>query len=763
MDGTSRLRRTRQSGPDFGVSPKRTFFSFRNLVTPLHARPRMSKGEPNETQTSGEPPDLGVLFVHGVGHQSTGATLVKFGDPLLRWIDNWFQWGLLAEMQKAAKAAKKEISQLTKEEIASLSWGACNVNQAWVKCEEGTPAHAEVELLLLRNGATQSNHWLLAESCWANAFVAPTFTALAFWGLVVYPWTNAVHFGAQMRRRWRRALGSRNWFTLIRTAIVTAASFVGSVLISIIVLAVLLLLIVLAIPPIPSLRAMLLRTQQRLADSLGDSFILAASPIQKAAIVSHVRRDLEWLIARGCRKLAVVAHSQGAAVAFETFATGVVKGRRPDDTLLLTFGSGLGKLHEIERAIESDKAKMGWMPIIGLALIVGALEFYNVIDLFPFLGRSKGFGFCLGMFGVVLWLGGVVYSAWGNRPKSEEFEPSQKFDAEVTWRDYYASKDLVPNGTLLDEDPSFLQSEEVHNRASLWSDHTTYWLNSDQFVPAVLRDLGSLANFLLLNIRTGDEALVATAARRRKWRVRWLAGARLAMWITAGLILINRMSDLPKWGAAALDKLPVAEKTLGWFLGKDLVSGKLAADPLAQRGVGIALVIATAAAGYYLLYVIWQIWSWWDKRALMRRTDYGSETPYWVFVLASLALTDAGIFVSLGWFSEKAFRKGGEAMDWVDWVSYPLVPGFLAAMLIFFFSSLRDWRNPRFTTLLVGAVAALLMAPFMVVMLTAHLTEWIRLTVLAASFILTCLFILFGDALILPERQEWNNEPARNC
>jgi hypothetical protein len=760
MRGTPRFRRTRQSEGIFGVSPKRTFFSSRNLVTPLHARPRMSKGEPNETQTSGEPPDLGVLFVHGVGHQSTGATLVKFGDPLLRWIDNWFQWGLAAEMQKAAKTASKKESQLTEEEIANLSCGWAKVHEARVKGEEGTPAHAEVELNLLRNGEIQSNRWLFAESCWANAFVAPTFTALAFWGLVVYPWTNAVHFGAQMRRRWRRALQSRNWFTLLKTGIVTAASFVGSVLISIIVLAVLLLLIVLAIPPIPSLRAMLLRTQQRLADSLGDSFILAASPIQKAAIVSHVRRDLEWLMSRGCRKVAVVAHSQGAAVAFETLATGVVKGRQSDDTLLVTFGSGLGKLYEVERAIGSDKARMGWMPIIGLALIVAALEFFNVIDLFPFLGRSMGFGLCLGWVGVILWLAGVVYSAWGNRPKPEEFEPSKKFDAEVTWRDYYASKDLVPNGTLLDEDPSFLQSEEVHNRASLWSDHTTYWLNCDQFVPAVLRDLGSLANFLLLNIRTGDEELVATAARRRKWRVRWLAGARLAMWITAGLIVINRMSDLPKWGAAALDKLPVLEKILGWFLGKDLVSGKLAADPLAQRGVGIALVITTAAAGYYLLYVIWQIWTWWDKRALMRRTDYGSETPYWVFVLASLALTDAGIFVSLGWFGEKAFREGGEAMDWV-W--YPLIPAFLAAMAIFIVGCLRDWGNPPFTTLLVGAVAALLMAPFMVVMLTAHCNEWIKLTVLAASFILTCLFILFGDALILPERQEWNNEPARNC
>ena len=134
--------------------------------------------------------------------------------------------------------------------------------------------------------------------------------------------------------------------------------------------------------------------QQALADTLGDSFILAASQIQRAAIISHVRRDLEWLISQGCAKIAVIGHSQGAAVSFEALCTGVLKKfceSKPADsdssapqlkeTMLITFGSGLAKLRELERVLITDRAKLGWVPIGGLALIALSLEFFKVMNL----------------------------------------------------------------------------------------------------------------------------------------------------------------------------------------------------------------------------------------------------------------------------------------------------------------------------------------------------------------------------------------------
>ena len=79
-----------------------------------------------------------------------------------------------------------------------------------------------------------------------------------------------------------------NPLAFVRAAISTPVFLVGSVVVSIVVVVALLLLLALAIPPIPSVRKVLLRIQQQLANSVGDCYILVASPIQKAAIVSHV-------------------------------------------------------------------------------------------------------------------------------------------------------------------------------------------------------------------------------------------------------------------------------------------------------------------------------------------------------------------------------------------------------------------------------------------------------------------------------------------
>jgi len=37
-----------------------------------------------------KPHRLGVLFVHGVGSQKKGETLVQFGEPMAIWIEQWF-------------------------------------------------------------------------------------------------------------------------------------------------------------------------------------------------------------------------------------------------------------------------------------------------------------------------------------------------------------------------------------------------------------------------------------------------------------------------------------------------------------------------------------------------------------------------------------------------------------------------------------------------------------------------------------------------
>jgi hypothetical protein len=45
-----------------------------------------------ESFAGGQIADVGVLFVHGIGEQRPGETLLQFGEPLRRYIEQLLQW-----------------------------------------------------------------------------------------------------------------------------------------------------------------------------------------------------------------------------------------------------------------------------------------------------------------------------------------------------------------------------------------------------------------------------------------------------------------------------------------------------------------------------------------------------------------------------------------------------------------------------------------------------------------------------------------------
>ena len=700
-------------------------------------------------------PDLGVLFVHGIGHQVVGETIVKFGDPLLRWLNEWLLDG-------AAKRAGKKAEDLTLEEIAQLK--LLDVTETQVKAEGGIPAHSHVEIGLTEDNNGQARRWILAESCWAEAFVPPTFKALAFWGLVVYPWTNATHYGSRIRRKWSRACNRkgalRRTIFITRALVAIAFLLIISVPLSIIVLVLLTLLLLLAIPPIPSLRAMLLRVQQGLADTLGDCFILVASPVQRAAIVSHVRRDLNWLISQDCKNIAIVAHSQGAAIAFEALSTGVLRTfcqLTPGESnssalrksLLITFGSGLAKLRELESALVTGKAKIGWMPIGGLALLALSLEFYKVINVIPFVGQSFYTGSWCAFFGLTFWIAGVRSGA-EERLQPNNFEPRRKFKCDTKWRDYYASHDPVPNGSLFDADQPFLKCEEVHNFASLWRDHTTYWRNRDQFVPAIIRDLAELSQLPLFDLLPGDEKKVQIAADRRVARVQWLVYARSVIWMCAALVIITRWSDLPRVGGIVLSQLPLLEKAFRWFGLKEISNAEFTTSFLAQDLAGIAAVLFCAIVAYEVVRLVWQIWTWSDTRALLQRESHGPDEPRWLFFVVALTLVNIGILVSMG--LPRTIVASSPPNSGSGFIAYVFAPGFLAGGIVYLWRRIRGREN-LLATVWAATVAALLVAPVMALSLTIGMDDWYRLGILAELAVLGCLLIHYFGVRIEAEHR----------
>jgi hypothetical protein len=224
-----------------------------------------------------------------------------------------------------------------------------------------------------------------------------------------------------------------------------------------------------------------------------------------------------------CHRLAIVAHSQGGAVAVEALRTRVFEGYDKDRFLLVTLGSGLSKLEELRCSQAHKKwgVVLGWGPIIGLVIILSWLFRGNtqqiIRDLAP-PGPLPGV-----IVGAAFWFFSSMATIRLKRFAPEDFDPGTQFGIQLTWLDYYASADPVPNGPLFDqeEQPSYLASCDVHNFDSLLHDHTTYWRNLDGFVTQVVVPLAKLGQFPLM-MDADDETRLKPVPFRRRWRVAWL-------------------------------------------------------------------------------------------------------------------------------------------------------------------------------------------------------------------------------------------------
>ncbi len=301
--------------------------------------------------------DLGVLLVHGIGESTQGQTLLGFGEPLL---DN------LREL-------------LLPPSGGGPTNASASVRAAWLTApEDGGPARAEVQIdgISARGsgpGSPLRSRWLLAEGWWAETFPTPTYREFLSWALGVLPATLLVHFDRRFRRAsfaLSRALsGHIEVLDALRAAVSTMREGLTVALalaLTPLALLVILLILVVGALPFASMHKLAANAQRLLAATVGDSYVFMHQSITRATICARVRRRLEWLSAR-CNRIAVVAHSQGAAVAHRVLRDPVTA---PCD-LLITFGSGLSKLTEIERG--AQRHAQGWMVgAIGFAAVAAA-------------------------------------------------------------------------------------------------------------------------------------------------------------------------------------------------------------------------------------------------------------------------------------------------------------------------------------------------------------------------------------------------------
>lgn len=604
--------------------------------------------------------DLGVLFVHGIGQQARGQTLTAWADPVIRWLEVWL---------------RRESVEVGAAELGPLP--------------EDPAAPARVELRVVSSGraddAPTARRWLLTEAWWAEAFTLPRFRELAVWGFAVLPWTVVAHFAARLQQAWhgprapRQAPARGRLRTLAgvpaRIARVSWQSlglFLAVALFPLLAVGVLAVVILGAVP-IPWVRQLAVALQRLLSTSVGDSFVLVSSPTRGQAIVTRVQRDLLWLTDR-CQRVAVVAHSQGAAIAHRALRR-VPPGERKL-AAFVTVGSGQTKLVDLENLRDTDAAREVWLAPAGLLVLTTSI--WLAVGNLRSGGREPADGWWFGplwlaFMGLLFLLLGIG-AAWPRRqPDADEVE----VDAERGWLDLYASHDPVANGALfhLSSMPGTqlpLTSRPVYNLASPLRDHTSYWRNRDEFVSTIAATLADAAGQSVDKPHSWDASTRRVAAARRRWRVGWLQGLRVLAVATAAVLLV---AHARRWGAigrravdlatSRADLLPLVEPSSG-----------ASVPSQARQGIGMLAIALATLAGYLLLAGIWR---WWDARESAWTLGRNSAR-HWTTEFVAL-LTGVAALLAMAWL----LSAGASFTPTTELIGLPFLfigPFFVYAMFL---------------------------------------------------------------------------------
>ncbi len=487
--------------------------------------------------------EIGVLFVHGIGQQTRGRTLLDVGGHLQDWISRW----VLGSNVVNAREGPREGPIPTSPGDAQVTLESVLFEQT----PDQDPAHAIIRIEVGPEDDRRSSSWLLAEAFWADSFPKPYFPEVVTWTMLVFPWILVSFIIRRVRQLFQSFddssiadLGQAvRWVR--RNLLLVVAAMLCSPLIVVIELVLFILLLTWLIP-VPAVRKYLYWLYESFAGIIGESYIFTSSELRQQAVVGSVRRQLAWLESR-CEKIAIVAHSQGAAVTYLTLGTS------PPDRLrvLFTFGSGLLKLSQLsDRKLASKTASVGifsFMAASPFVILILDWLFWFKDDRWPFLTFLILLVECLPIAAMVAFAGSGEESSkialWSRNLEKRG----------VRWVDAFTSEDPVPNGPLFRPEwpdrPRLPEPIRVRNRESFLTDHTTYPENMLEFVTllatTIARDCES--SIALHELTALDQAAISdvslaqhaeVAARTRDYWLLALSGVAL-LWNTAFLRFVG--------------------------------------------------------------------------------------------------------------------------------------------------------------------------------------------------------------------------------
>ena len=512
----------------------------------------------------GEPYDLGVLVVHGIGGQRRGDTLRSVGGSLVESLRDW-----LGE------------DAVVLRDITPLPGRV------------GEPAHGTV--WIQRDGHVK--RVLIAESWWAETFRPPGWWEFAGWLVWGVPFvvfrasdhgisvidTNEKLDDARSSHRWRDRLRVP-WYIAVRLL-----KNVLSVVVVVFLVAALLVAGIVAI--FPPLRRWILSWQRLLIRYLGDSHCLLASHECGQATVSQVREDLSWLEERmGGGEVAIIAHSQGAELARRVLER---RDAGPPIASLITFGSGIAKLRAVRRLHAQRWKALGAYLVRTLAApltVAGPLLWVLADVSVPFAIVVTAATLVLAGL-LITWARGRLMGIVRADLLADELRAAVGPEQAQRWLDFYATSDAVPEGALpLEKLELPASSTRIANYRSVVRDHASYVRNGEAFRPAVLAELARL-----LGWTPPPPAMVVihNSRERRERKTLALVSDRLVIAASAiAVVLLPYVFDVGR--ERAEDVVDWLHERAGWmaqWFGEE-AERWVAAEPGRYVVAGAALVLA---------------------------------------------------------------------------------------------------------------------------------------------------------------------------
>ena len=545
-----------------------------------------------------KPHKIGILFVHGIGQQPQGDTLLRFGEPFVKWLQEWF----------------KSLCQTESVKIRKSVLGAPVL-------DSHTPPYSILDF----ETSSGTSSWLLAENWWASEIRNPPITKLAFWILTRGTWIVLSSFGKLAKRPQFEPKDQRE--PVSRWAFpCSIIYFFGSLLAAFILWLLVLSITIFSVIPFHKFRAFLSKFLLTILQWVGDIYVLTENPLQTAAAVTHIREDLSWLKPR-CDTTVVIAHSGGVALVYEALKTGA-----EDVNVLITYGSGLGMVTELNTITEIKPSLfyVSFYAVLALPLLSFLCRKINfppesILDLYS-IGDN-----ILQIIGtVVVWV--IAYRAATIKEieiktklksgtlehhineKFNEYLSEPKLLSTMRWVDFYATYDLIPNGPL----PSKPKSLNFHtcpvvNFKSIFGDHTGYWDNTDEFVTKVMQVIDGIPGTKIFSNNRSEQEQIELTALERRARVNSLAIMKKGFGFTALCFGFLLWFAGPNWLEKVTNSLPVLQHFSNTFLTFLSFSWMNA-----QKVVGIIFIIGPLALLYLGISGFWRVW---DKASIMKFFD----------------------------------------------------------------------------------------------------------------------------------------------